>query len=62
MALSHDLEHFQASFLRNDAFEEDIHLSVPGFSNAGIPLSENKYRSFIENLPVLFYAVDPTPP
>jgi PAS domain S-box-containing protein len=25
-------------------------------------LSEDQYRSFIENLPVLFYAVDPTPP
>ena len=25
-------------------------------------LDENKYRGFIENLPVLFYAVDPKPP
>lgn len=25
-------------------------------------LSDEQYRSFIENLPVLFYAVDPTPP
>lgn len=25
-------------------------------------LTEDKYRSFIENLPVLFYAVQPTPP
>jgi len=24
--------------------------------------SDDKFRSFIENLPVLFYAVDPEPP
>jgi len=28
----------------------------------GPTVSDDKYRSFIENLPVLFYAVDPNPP
>jgi len=35
---------------------------MSGFSTSASFLNENKYRSFIENLPVLFYAVDPTPP
>lgn len=30
--------------------------------NAGQLLTDDQYRGFIENLPVLFYAVDPTPP
>lgn len=32
------------------------------FNPSAPSLSENQYRSFIENLPVLFYAVDPSPP
>src|SRR5688500_16265648 len=40
----------------------DIHTSMPGFANASQFLDEDQYRNFIENLPVLFYAVDPTPP
>ena len=60
MALSFDPDHFRAS--RGEYTEGDIHASLPGFSNSASFLNEDKYRSFIENLPVLFYAVDPTPP
>ncbi|MEO5859917.1 MAG: PAS domain S-box protein [Pyrinomonadaceae bacterium] len=61
MALSLDLEHFRRAS-RGEYADGDIHASMPGFSNSSSFLNENKYRSFIENLPVLFYAVDPTPP
>lgn len=53
---------------QNPAWQEaceadaDIHLSMPGFATSTAFLNEDKYRSFIENLPVLFYAVAPTPP
>lgn len=59
MALT--LDHFRGAN-RGEEADGDIHASMPGFSNSASFLNENKYRSFIENLPVLFYAVDPTPP
>ncbi len=59
MALS--LDHFRGA-RGGEETDGDIHASMPGFSNSASFLNENKYRSFIENLPVLFYAVDPTPP
>jgi diguanylate cyclase (GGDEF)-like protein/PAS domain S-box-containing protein len=46
-------------------FEDDSPNGEPSSSGPANPsqfLSEDQYRSFIENLPVLFYAVDPTPP
>jgi diguanylate cyclase (GGDEF)-like protein/PAS domain S-box-containing protein len=61
MALSLDLDHFRGAG-RGENTDGDIHVSMPGFSSPAAFLNENKYRSFIENLPVLFYAVDPTPP
>lgn len=45
--------------------KSNIHANGAGTSfNSGLiaPMNENQYRSFIENLPILFYAVDPTPP
>ncbi len=40
----------------------EIHISWPGSPNSSSLLNEDQYRGFIENLPVLFYAVDPAPP
>ena len=42
--------------------QSDIHASAPGFTDPAQLLNEDQYRGFIENLPVLFYAVDATPP
>ncbi len=40
----------------------DIHVSWSGSSTSSSLLNEDQYRGFIENLPVLFYAVDHIPP
>lgn len=40
----------------------DNHHSKIRQSTVGPTLTDRHYRNFIENLPVLFYAVDPTPP
>jgi len=41
---------------------QDESASLGPKSNDGFADSDYKYRSFIENLPVLFYAVDSNPP
>jgi len=46
----------------NEDSTTHIEPSASGLVNPTQFLSEDQYRSFIENLPVLFYAVDPTPP
>lgn len=50
------------SDLHNEDLSSQIEPSSNGHPNSSPVLSEDQYRSFIENLPVLFYAVDPTPP
>ena len=49
MALS--LDHFRGAS-RGEQTDGDIHASMPGFSNSASFLNENKYRSFIEHLPL----------
>lgn len=41
---------------------QDIHVSWPGSTNSSSLLNEDQYRGFIENLPVLFYAVSHVAP
>ncbi|MEW6360930.1 MAG: PAS domain S-box protein [Acidobacteriota bacterium] len=45
-----------SSSKKEDLYYHDQKVAV------GLTLTDRHYRNFIENLPVLFYAVDPTPP